>query len=70
MTLPHSIHMKHAAESKKLAPRKKVALELLHQILGYSSTISLMAIDTKNVCQDIELRIDLDPFSHYSRYLQ
>ena len=37
-------------------------MELLNHTLGHRSTISLMAIDTANVCQYIELRIDTDPF--------
>ena len=50
------------SKSKKIAPRNKVALELLHHILGHRSTISSMAGDTANVWKDIELRIDPDPF--------
>ena len=49
-------------KSKKLAPRKKVALGLLHHILGHRSTRSLMSGDTSNVWKNIELRIDPDPF--------
>ena len=44
--------------------RKKIALELLHRILGHRSTISLLAGDTANVWEDVELRIDPDPFLH------
>ena len=67
-TLPHSVQQKLAflgkikSKSKKLPPRKKVDLELLHHRLGHISTISLMAGDTANVYKDIELRIDLDHF--------
>ena len=50
------------SKSKNLRPRKKVALELLYNILGHRSTISLMAVDTVNVWKDIELSIDPDPF--------
>ena len=32
-----------------MAPRKKVALELLHHRLGHKSTRSLMAGDTANI---------------------
>ena len=39
-----------------------MALELLHQILGHRSTISLLAGYTANAWEDIELRIDLDHF--------
>ena len=53
-----------------MAPRKKVALELLHLRFGYRSTISCMAGDAANVWQDIELRIDPDRFSHHDIYLQ
>ena len=48
--------------SKKIAPRNKVALELLHHRLGHRHTRSLMAVDTANFWQDIELRIDTDSF--------
>ena len=47
---------------KKIAPRNKVPLKLLHPILGHRSSISLMPGDTANVCNDIELRINTDPF--------
>ena len=65
VNLPHSAQRKHAflvkkkekAKSKKLATRKKVDLELLHQILGHTSTISLMDEDTGDIWQDIGLRI-------------
>ena len=43
-------------------PRKKVALELLHQILGHRSTRLLMAGDNTNFWKDIELVINPDPF--------
>ena len=41
---------------------KKIALELLHQRLGHRSTRSLLAGDTSNVWEYIELIIDPDPF--------
>ena len=50
------------SKTKKLAPRKKIDSELLHQRLGHKYTISLMAGDTANVWEDIELRIYPDPF--------
>ena len=50
------------SKTKKLPARKKIALELLHQILGRISTRSLLDGDTDNVWEDIELRIDPDPF--------
>ena len=48
--------------SKKKPARKKIPLELLHQRLGHRSTRSLLAGDTANVWEDVELRIDPDPF--------
>ena len=68
VTLLHSAVRKHAflgnimEKSKKNIARKKIALELLHQILGHISTRSLIAGDTANVWEDVELRIDPDPF--------
>ena len=53
---------KEKSKSQKKIPKKKVYLELLHQILGKSSTRSLLAGDTGNVCQYIDLRV-------YSDYL-
>ena len=49
-------------KSKKNPARKKIALELLHQILGHRSTRSLIAGDTANVWEDVELIIHPDPF--------
>ena len=48
--------------SKKNPKRKKIALKLMHQILGHRSTRSLLAGDTTNVWEYVELRIDPDPF--------
>ena len=70
VTLPHISQRKHAffgeikemSKKKKLPSRKKIALELLHQRLGHRYTISLLAGDNTNVWEDIELRIDPDPF--------
>ena len=70
VTLPHSEHSKHAfldkikemSKTKKLSPRKKIALELLHQRLDHRPTISLLYGDTANVWEDIELRTDPYPF--------
>ena len=69
VTMPHSAQRKHAflvktkekEKPEKVAPKKKVALELLHHRLGHRSTISLMSGDTANVWQDIELRIYPEP---------
>ena len=49
-------------KSKKNPARKKIALELLHQKLGQRSTRSLIAGDTANVWEDVELIIGPDPF--------
>ena len=49
-------------KTKKLPSRKKIDLELLHQRLGPRYTRSLLAGDTANVWEDIELRIDPDTF--------
>ena len=50
------------SKKNKLPPRKKIALELLHQRLAHRSTRSLLAGDTANVWGYVELRIDPDPF--------
>ena len=50
------------AKKNKLPARKKIALELLHQRLGHISTRSLLAGDNENVWEDVELRINPDPF--------
>ena len=49
-------------KSKKNPARKKIVLELLHQRLGHIYTRSLLAGDTANVWEDVEPRIDPDPF--------
>ena len=48
--------------SKKKPSRKKIALELLHQRFGHRSSGSLLAEDTANVWEDIELKIYPDSF--------
>ena len=50
------------SKQNKLPARNKIALELLHQILGHISTRSFLVGDTANVWEDLELRIDPDPF--------
>ena len=50
------------SNKNKLQSRKKIVLELIHQRFGHTSTISLLAGDTANVWEDIEIRIDTDPF--------
>ena len=70
ITLPHIAQRKHAfivkikdmSKKNKFPARKKIALELLHQILGHRSTRSLLAGDTANIWKDVELRIYPDPF--------
>ena len=57
VTLPHSAQRKHTfwgeikeiSKTNKLPSRKKIALELLHQILGHRSNRSLLDGDTANV---------------------
>ena len=57
------VKRKELSKSKtKKEPRNKVSLILLHHRLGHRSIISLMAGDTANSWQDIELRIYKDPF--------
>ena len=50
------------SRSKKISPRKKVDLEVLHHTLGRRSTRSLMAGDTVIFWQNIELWIEPDHF--------
>ena len=54
--------IKNMSKKNKFPARKKIDLELLHQRLGQRSTRSLLAGDTANVWEDVELRIDPDPF--------
>ena len=69
VTLPHSAQRKHEfsgeiqnmSKNKKIPPRKKIGLELIHQRLVHRSTRSLLAGDTDNVWGDIELKIYPDP---------
>ena len=58
----HSFTGESMKSSKKNPKRKKIALELMHQILGQRSTRSLISGDTANVWEDAELRIYPDPF--------
>ena len=68
--LPHSTQRKHdftgkiknMSKKNKFPARKKIALGLLHQRLGHRTTRSLLAGDTANVWEDVELRIYTDPF--------
>ena len=70
VTLPHSAQFKRLflvkpkenGKSQKQIPKKKVSLELFDQRLGHRSTRSLLDGDAENVWQDIEIRVDPDPF--------
>ena len=63
VTFPYSAQRKHSflgkikemSKKNKLPARKKVDLELLHQILWHRYTISFLAGDTANVWEDVEL---------------
>ena len=50
------------SKKNKLPTRKKIDLELLHQILGPRYTRSLLAEDTANIWEDVDLIIDSDNF--------
>ena len=77
VTLPHSSQIKHAflgkikgmSKKNKLPERKKIALEFMHQRLGHRSTRSLLAGDNANFWEDIDLRIDPDPFAHHVKFI-
>ena len=68
--LPHSAQRKHAflgkikdmSKKNELPARKKIYLKLLHHRLGHRSTRSLLAGDTENVWEDVDLKLYLDPF--------
>ena len=70
VTLPHIAQRKNAflgkikemSKTKKLPSRKKIAQELLHQRLVHRSTVSLLAGDTANVWEELEIRIYPYPF--------
>ena len=49
-------------KEKQTTRKKKIDLELLHQILGHIFTRSLLAGDTEKVWEYLELRINPDPF--------
>ena len=53
---------KKKSKQKNQTTKKKISLELLHQILRHMSTRSLLDEDTENVWQYIEIRVDHDPF--------
>ena len=50
------------SKKNKFPEKMKIALELLHQILGHRYTRSLLAGDNANIWGDVELRIDPEPF--------
>ena len=54
--------IKEMSKKNKLPARKKIALGLLNQRLGHITTRSLLAGDTANVWEDVELIIYTDPF--------
>ena len=54
--------VKNMSKKNKSPTRKKIALEVLHQRLGHRSTRSLLAGDTAKFWEDVDLRIDPDPF--------
>ena len=54
--------MMEKSKSQNQIPKKEVHLVLLHQILGHRYTRSLLAVDTTIFWQDIEIRVDPDPF--------
>ena len=49
------------SKKNKFPARKKIALELLHQRLGHRLTRSLLAGDTANIWDNVEIIIDPDP---------
>ena len=54
--------MENSRKKKKIPAENKIYLELLHQRLRHRSTRSLLAGDTENVWEDVELRIYPYPF--------
>ena len=54
--------IKEMSKTKKLPSINKIALELLHHKLGHGSIRSLLAGDTANFWEDIQLRIDPEFF--------
>ena len=61
VTLPHSAQrkqkvlgkIKEMSKENKLPARQKIASELLHQRLGHISNRSLLAVNAKNVWEDV-----------------
>ena len=54
--------MKVESKLQEKIPKKKVSLEIYYQRLGHKSTSSLLSGDTPNFWQDIEIRVDPNPF--------
>ena len=50
------------SKKNKFPARKRIALEWLCHRLGHRSTRSLLAGDTANVWEDVDLRIYPEPF--------
>ena len=50
------------SKKNKFPARKKIDLELLHQRSGHRSTMSLLSGDNDNIREDVDIRIDPDPF--------
>ena len=65
----HAFSGKIMEKSKKNPAGKKIALEFLHQRLGHRSIRSLISGDTANVCEELKLRIDPDPFGTSCKFL-
>ena len=55
------VKTKEKSKSQKQIPKKKVSLEILHQILGHRFTRTLWTGGNANVWQDIELRVYPEP---------
>ena len=49
-------------KDKQITSKKEDCFRILHQRLGHRSTRSLLAGDTANIWEDVELRIDPEPF--------
>ena len=56
------------SKKNKLPARHRVALELLHQILGHRSTRLFLAGYIVNVWEYVELRIYPDPFCSLKKF--
>ena len=77
VTILYSAHRKHAFTGKiknmskknKFPARKKILLEMPYKRLGHISTRSLLAGDTANVWEDVELRIYPYLFAPHVKYL-